>query len=184
MRTVKDPDTRRQEILDAAVELLYEKGYDKTSIADIAQKLGIAQGLCYRYFPSKEVIFASALDHYADRLVEKMRPAITDPGKALRQKIHAIPTLVETESEKDYYAPQNQNIHGQLFLLVGRKMMPLVVEQLRLAGQRGEIHCEDPVALASHCVFGGYGLATDPTIPPQERAARARAFLEQLLDHL
>lgn len=186
MRTIKDPDTRRQEIMDAAVELLYEKGYEKTSIADIAQKLGIAQGLCYRYFPSKEVIFHSALEYYADRLVERMRPVLCNPSLTLAQKILQTPTFAETESDHDYYfkvshSLQNRDIHDQLFLLTGRKLMPLVAEQIRLSNVRGETHFSDPEAVASFCVFGEYGLFADETIPVQERIDRARAFMLDLL---
>ena len=48
MRVSKASEERRQEILDAAMRVFYEKGYVKTSISDIALKLGVAQGLIYR----------------------------------------------------------------------------------------------------------------------------------------
>ena len=50
------PPCFRREILDTATELFYKKGFSHTSISDIAQKAGISQGLCYRYFPSKKAI--------------------------------------------------------------------------------------------------------------------------------
>ena len=53
-RITKDPTERRQEILDTALKLFWEKGYEKTSMTEIAQAMQVAQGLCYRYFPSKE----------------------------------------------------------------------------------------------------------------------------------
>lgn len=43
----KEPEVRRQEILDTAMKLFYEKGYEKTSITDNAREMGVAQGLCY-----------------------------------------------------------------------------------------------------------------------------------------
>lgn len=43
----------------------------KTSIADIAKEIGVAQGLCYRYFPSKEALFDCAIEQYADEIVSK-----------------------------------------------------------------------------------------------------------------
>ena len=53
MRVTKEPEVRKQEILDTALKLFGENGYEKTSITDIAKAIGVAQGLCYRYFPSK-----------------------------------------------------------------------------------------------------------------------------------
>ena len=47
-RITKEPEVRRQEILDTAMKLFYEKGYEKTSITDIAREMGVAPGLCYR----------------------------------------------------------------------------------------------------------------------------------------
>jgi len=71
MRITKEPEERKQEILDTAMRLFYEKGYEKTSIADIAKEIGVAQGLCYRYFPSKEALFDCAIEQYADEIVSK-----------------------------------------------------------------------------------------------------------------
>ena len=50
MRVSKASEERRQEILDAAMRVFYDKGYEKASISDIALKIGVAQGLIYRYF--------------------------------------------------------------------------------------------------------------------------------------
>ena len=41
MRITKEPEERKQEILDTAMQLFYEKGYEKTSITDIAKAIGI-----------------------------------------------------------------------------------------------------------------------------------------------
>ena len=53
MRISKEPEARKQEILETAMKLFAEKGYEKTSISDIAKEIGVAQGRCYRYFPSR-----------------------------------------------------------------------------------------------------------------------------------
>ena len=46
MRVTKEPELRKQEILDTALKLFGENGYEKTSITDIAKAIGVAQGLC------------------------------------------------------------------------------------------------------------------------------------------
>lgn len=88
MRVTKEPEVRKQEILDTALKLFGENGYEKTSITDIAKAIGVAQGLCYRYFPSKEALFDSAIEQYADVLVEQFAGAkrtITRPcGRSLK----------------------------------------------------------------------------------------------------
>lgn len=57
MRIVKDPEVRKKEILMGALKVFSKKGYDKTTITDIAKELVISQGLCYRYYASKEDIY-------------------------------------------------------------------------------------------------------------------------------
>ena len=42
-RITKEPAERRQEIIDTAMRLFYEKGYERTSITDIAREMGVAQ---------------------------------------------------------------------------------------------------------------------------------------------
>lgn len=53
-RGTKPPETRRAEILDAAIRLFDEAGYDQTTVQHIASAAGVAAGTVYLYFPSKE----------------------------------------------------------------------------------------------------------------------------------
>jgi AcrR family transcriptional regulator len=51
----------KEAILDAALEVFRERGYDGTTIPAIAERAGIAQGTLYNYYPSKEkLLFACA----------------------------------------------------------------------------------------------------------------------------
>ena len=70
MRISKDPAERKQEIIETAMRLFCEKGYEKTSISDIAREMHEAQWLCYRYFPSKEALFDTAVEQYAQLQVD------------------------------------------------------------------------------------------------------------------
>ena len=53
-RIVKKPEERRNEFFEAAVRTFRAKGYYNTSIEDIAREIGVAKGLFYYYFKSKE----------------------------------------------------------------------------------------------------------------------------------
>ena len=52
------PEQRREEIVSAAVKLFCEKGYEGTTIRDIARAVGVTEGLLYHYFPSKAELIA------------------------------------------------------------------------------------------------------------------------------
>ena len=72
MRTVKPPDIRRREIVEAAADLFLTKGYQKTSIKDITTHAGIARGLFHYYFKSKDEILAAVVVHLSTRLIESI----------------------------------------------------------------------------------------------------------------
>ncbi|PXF57436.1 MAG: hypothetical protein C4B59_15210 [Candidatus Methanogaster sp.] len=71
-RTVKDPETRRGELIDAAEELFLANGYEETTVADIVRKIGVAQGTFYHYFKSKDEV----LDAITDRWIEEIKEGV------------------------------------------------------------------------------------------------------------
>jgi AcrR family transcriptional regulator len=68
MRVTKDPETRRQEIIETAAELFEKKGIRKTSITEIAKTLCVAKGLVYYYFSSKDELVTAVIEQLAQSL--------------------------------------------------------------------------------------------------------------------
>ena len=79
-RTVKDPEERKAELLDTAMRLFAEKGYDNVSVRSVAREAGVAPGLAYHYFDSKQRLFDAAIAHYAEECSEGMRAVLDDRG--------------------------------------------------------------------------------------------------------
>jgi AcrR family transcriptional regulator len=85
----KEEDRRRKtdEILDAALALFARKGYDGTTVEDIAEELGYAKASLYYYFPGKEAIVKAliydAMDRAADRM-DQILAQSADPVENLR----------------------------------------------------------------------------------------------------
>lgn len=183
MRIVKEPEERKQEILETAMRLFYEKGYEKTSIADIAQAIGVAQGLCYRYFPSKERLFDCAVDEYAEQLAEAMTLEDTE-GRTLKEIIDCMPLAVESEGSPYYGAlhqAENKKFHDQLAMKVCEKLLPRVKVLLQQAEKRGEIALADVDAAASFLVYGQLGILLDREITRTVKAQRIRDFITYAL---
>jgi AcrR family transcriptional regulator len=57
-------------ILEAAQEAFSEKGYDMTTMEDIAQRIGVSKGALYSYFPSKRELFRSLTEQAQNQLRE------------------------------------------------------------------------------------------------------------------
>ena len=118
MRTVKDPDTRKQEILSGALLVFARKGYDKTTISDIARELGISQGLCYRYYASKEEIYDAAVEEYADIIVRANLKRFDSKGKTLKEKIRSFSGSLKEYREPLHHLPGRYHRQGRCHQLV------------------------------------------------------------------
>lgn len=180
MRITKEPEVRRQEILDTALKLFGENGYEKTSITDIAKAIGVAQGLCYRYFPSKEALFDSAVEQYADVLVEPFIGSEEDRNRTLRQIIEDMPFTMEERNTAYYsvfHGVENKKFHDQLSLKVCEKLVPLVEKLLQRARQKGELQFDDIQAAATFCVYGQLGILLADNLTQEDKSKRIREFL-------
>ena len=62
-------DAKRQVILDAAVRVFARQGYDATPVADIAAEAGVAYGLVYHYFGSKDAVLEAVFREQWGRLL-------------------------------------------------------------------------------------------------------------------
>lgn len=180
MRITKEPEERKQEILDTAMQIFYEKGYEKTSITDIAKAIGVAQGLCYRYFPSKEALFDSAIDQYAEELVNAFSIPENSDKLTLKEIIETMPVMVETENNHYYkmlHVVENKKFHDQLTLKVCEKLSKIVTKLLERAKEKGEIDIDDIQTAAFFCVYGQIGILLDRNYTTVEKEKRIRNFL-------
>lgn len=66
-------ETRREQIIAAARSLYEERGIDRTSVKDIADRAGITRSLFYHYFSSRDEVTDAILDAYVDTFVADVR---------------------------------------------------------------------------------------------------------------
>ena len=184
-RTVKQPEVRRQEILEAALDLFCEKGYEGASMADLAQRLGISQGLCYRYFPSKQALLDCAVDQYAQQQVRILSPVLCDGTKSLLQRMLEMPAPEHYEAGGFYnafHSESGRRMHQILSVRVCELLTPLVQKQLEHAIKAGEIVSNDPESDASFLIWGQLGLLTRFDLPGGERFRRVQQWVVAWLD--
>src|SRR5579864_7780044 len=61
-------EARRQRVIDAAMELGLEGGYEAVQMRDVAARAHVAMGTVYRYFSSKDHLLAAALVFWVEQL--------------------------------------------------------------------------------------------------------------------
>lgn len=95
-------EARREAILDAALEVFAEHGYNGASIDEIAQAGGISKALIYEHFPSKRDLHVSLLERHVQEIFERLAlaAATSDPGEVrLRAGVDAFLEFVETRRD-------------------------------------------------------------------------------------
>ncbi|MFD5034736.1 TetR/AcrR family transcriptional regulator [Streptomyces sp. NPDC058220] len=83
----------RERLLQATVELVAERGYEATTLADIADRAGSARGLVSYYFPGKRQLLQSAVHRLMHRTLEaalEREPATDDGRELMARAIDAI----------------------------------------------------------------------------------------------
>jgi AcrR family transcriptional regulator len=115
---------KRRVILEAAVRVFARQGFHTSRVSDIADQAGVAYGLVYHYFPSKEAI----LDTLFLERWEFMLQAIAEADAvhtAAREKLHAIAAFIVDSYRHD---PELMKV--------------IVVEVTRAANTFGRTHLE------------------------------------------
>ncbi len=71
-------DQTKDRIVEAAYRTLVRKGYQETSMKDIAAEAGVAPGLAHYYFASKEDLLVAAIDHACKPAIDAWEQAGID----------------------------------------------------------------------------------------------------------
>jgi AcrR family transcriptional regulator len=79
-RIVKSADDRRNEILDGAQALFFERGYERTTVNDVIAKIGISKGGFYHHFSAKEDLLEAITARLAQDAVARVRDILDDPA--------------------------------------------------------------------------------------------------------
>jgi AcrR family transcriptional regulator len=80
---------RRAEILDAALQLMHDKGYQRMTIDDLLNKMQMSKGALYHYFRSKRALLEGIVEAMGDSAERELRMVVDDPALGAVDKLHA-----------------------------------------------------------------------------------------------
>ncbi|WP_215549744.1 TetR family transcriptional regulator [Amycolatopsis sp. CA-230715] len=92
----RDSAATREALLDAATAMFAARGFDRTTVRDIAKEAGVNQALLFRYFGSKESLFEEAIARGGHEQI-----ATTKPGLLLETVLRNLLTS-ETGGERNH----------------------------------------------------------------------------------
>lgn len=148
MRRHKEPEVRKNELLDAAQKLFVEKGYAKTTVTDILNVHGLSKGVFYYYFKSKEEVMDAIIGRMVDDMVDHAKKVVADPGMTPPQKIFAI-LMGKGQSEEmlkdkenmasQFHEVQNAEMHQKCLVLSIKRLAPVMAEVFKEEGGQAAI---------------------------------------------
>jgi AcrR family transcriptional regulator len=86
---------RREQLLDIGRELFAQKGYEATSIEEIAARADVSKPVVYEHFGGKEGLYAVVVDREMQLLLERFNSALSAPGHPREMLERAALVLLE-----------------------------------------------------------------------------------------
>src|SRR4030095_10603459 len=83
----------RQRLYETAVELVGRKGYEATTLRDVAEAAGVSVGLLYKYFPSKRAVILAFYTELSSEYA--LRASGMKPGKWRDRFVFALRTCLD-----------------------------------------------------------------------------------------
>lgn len=148
-------DKRKKQILDAALKAFAEYGYERTSIAIVCYKAGIARPTLYQYFKDKRSLFRELLERYMSDIHGQIhaRQQAKDGSRELSQQetmqsLH-MELLEEFSNNRDFFmiffkeAKARNAETEDIVKGVMKGMMQELVSEMRLYPGSGAMSEED-----------------------------------------
>lgn len=183
---VKRPESRRQELLDSALQLFREQGVDRPTVSDITEAARAAKGTFYRYFDTKEDLVLALQHKFEDELASAMGAArAASDDAAGYERIRAV-----IEATTEHYLA-NAWVHDALFrtghtrspdlaeAAEGSRSMEVVINLIREGVEAGEFECQRP-DLTGFLVFSAMHGALDRLVHDDAEKEQVVAAMSQL----
>ncbi|WP_416150814.1 TetR/AcrR family transcriptional regulator [Salipaludibacillus sp. HK11] len=150
MRVIKDPEERRNEIMDVAERLFLTKGYTGTAINDILKEIGIAKGTFYYYFQSKEEVMDAIVMRFIKKGVEAATCVANDTNLTAPEKLfHILMSQNQGDDEKMQMVDQlhhvnNAEMHQKSLVESIVQLTPVLTQVIEQGMEEGVFETDYP----------------------------------------
>ena len=139
---MKKSEATREKILEAALRLFRKRGFERTTMRDVAGAVGLAVGAAYYYFPSKDALVLAYYDRTQEAHTalarERMKQAAT-VDERLRAVLHTKFDTIERDrkllsalfrsigdptSELSIFAPKTRRVRDESIALFREALAP------------------------------------------------------------
>jgi TetR/AcrR family transcriptional regulator, fatty acid metabolism regulator protein len=153
-------EEKRRQILDAAVRVFARKGFHASRVGDIAEEAGVAHGLLYHYFASKDAVLEAVFHENWSVLLERIGSVEASDEPAVDQLRHVSAIILRTWlhlPEVVRVVVQEFGRSRELAERIGDLAQPIeLIERIIARGiERGELRQDIDSRVAATVVYGG-----------------------------
>ena len=153
-------EERRRQILDAAVRVFARSGYHRSRVGDIAEEAGVAHGLLYHYFSSKEEVLQTVFRENWGELIERFR-SVEATNEPAQEKLAGIAKILLRTWRNDpdlvtvmvREVARSQQLQGQVEDV--REAFAIVERVIQEGQAAGAFRPDLDARFASWVVYGG-----------------------------
>lgn len=180
-------ESTRTRIQRVALELFTEQGYEKTSLREVAERLGVTKAALYYHFKSKDEIVSSLVEDRLTGFDELIKEAEGLPPTAATRRL-IIERYADSFAESGQpsimrFFEQNQTVVKSLS--VGRDMRTRMMRIAALIARPDESpEGQLRAALAIFAVHGSHFAVGSKELTPEERRALSLKIANELLDKI
>ncbi|MDD6794051.1 MAG: TetR/AcrR family transcriptional regulator [Clostridiaceae bacterium] len=174
MRISKAPEERKQEIIDTAMKLFSEKGYEFTSISDIAKEMNVVSGLCYRYFKSKEEIYKTAISLYAKECSAPIIDLLSKDYSSIEEYMENFSAFfLKTDKQERYHSffhqSKNEFFSKQLQYEMIKLIEPYSLSLLERMAAKKLINITNPKETTRFLLYGQMPIIDDDSLSSKDK---------------
>lgn len=185
MRISKHPEERRNEILDTAETLFFTKGYARTTINDVLEKIGIAKGTFYYYFKSKEEVMDAVIMRFIDAGVAAARQISANPQLSVHEKLLRIIMAQKPDTEQkgqmieQFHEVENAQIHQKSLTETTLHLTPILTEVIEQGIKEKKFQTPYPKETVEFLLIGALFMFDEGIFKwkPEEIIQKIEAFI-------
>jgi len=145
---IKDKElinVRRQELVNAAVELFVQKGFHKTTVREIAKEFGMSMGTLYDYIRTKEDILFLVCDHIFKSVSDKLQSSLVskkDAVENLRNAVRDYFTIIDEIQDYTlllYQETKSLNRQDRNYILYAENDLVAIFEDIIAQGVKQKV---------------------------------------------
>ena len=152
---VKPKDVRQAELLDRALALFLERGYENVSLNDLLALAGTSKGAFYHYFPSKEALVTALAQRSAAEAFDVLRPVFAQPGMNALERLNAglaasyqvkmaMGAPEQIAAMTSLLKPENQALFRMIITIWEDEFRPVLTEVITQGVREGVFDTFDP----------------------------------------